>query len=129
MDGVVDRWWVVGCDESVPHFYRAKTGRSAVAAFRADLVEMERGSGVSLRDARFIVRRLEPHVIEGPLTAREACDLDLGWLWAIAICDESHSLSLEPTMPATRDDAVKWLGEERAIRMERAVRRWYGLDC
>lgn len=36
MESSVERWWMVGCDGSLPHFYRAATGRSAVAQFRAN---------------------------------------------------------------------------------------------
>lgn len=125
--GAATYWWMLGCDGSVPHFYRAPTGRSAVAQFRANLIEMERGSGASLKDARAIVRGLEPQVIEGPLTAEQAYTLDLGWLWAIAACDESHSLVLLPTRPLLRDEAVDHIGEGRVVRMERSARGWYGL--
>ena len=126
---MTDPWWMVGCDGSVPHFYQARTGRSAVAKFRANLIEMERGgAGVSLKDARLIVRWLEPHVSDGPLTAQQAYDLDLGWLWAIAVCDESHSLPLSPTGPVDRDFAVRELGEQRVTAMEREARRRYKLS-
>jgi len=120
-------WWMVGCDGSVPHFYQARTGRTAVAQFRANLIEMERGSGVSIKDARAIVRGLRPHVTEGPLTARQAYELDLGWLWAIAICDECRGAEVIPTGPASREKAVEGIGEERVIRMERSARKRYRL--
>lgn len=118
---------MVGCDGSVPHFYRASTGRSAVARFRANLVEMERGSGVSIKDARFIVRGLAPQMIEGPLTPEQACDLDLGWLWAIAACDAFHGTSMIPTRPLSREEAVDHLGEHRVKMMECAADRRYAV--
>jgi hypothetical protein len=98
-----------------------------VAQFRANLIEMERGSGVSLKDARNIVRGLEPQVIEGPLTAEQAYALDLGWLWAIAACDESHSITLIPTGPLSRDEAIRRIEDDQVVRMERSARRRYGL--
>lgn len=118
---------MVGCDGSLPHFYRAPSARSAVAAFRADLIEMERGgAGVSLKDARAIVRDLEPQVTRGPLTVEQAYELDLGWLLATAVCDESHALTLIPTRPMSRSEAIVHLGEDRVLRMERSTRRRYG---
>lgn len=122
-------WWMVGCEGSVPHFYQAPTGRSAVAQFRANLIEMERGgAGVSLKDARYIVRALNPHVIDGPLTAQQAYDIDLGWLWAIAICDEYHGSPMIPGGPAVRELAVERIGEERVTRMEHSARKRYLLN-
>lgn len=113
----------------MPHFYQAPTGRSAVAQFRANLIEMERGgAGVSLKDARYIVRALNPHVIDGPLTAQQAYDIDLGWLWAIAICDEYHGSPMIPGGPAVRELAVERIGEERVTRMEHSARKRYLLN-
>jgi hypothetical protein len=120
---------MVGCDGSVPHFYQARTGRSAVAEFRANLIEMERGgAGVSLKDARRIVGWLEPQVIDGPLTAEQAYEMDLGWLWAIAMCDEYHGTPMIPGGPATRQHAVERIGEDRVIRMEHSARERYRLN-
>lgn len=90
---------------------------------------MERGGAeVSLRDARIIVRGLQPHVIDGPLATREAFELDLGWTLATAVCDDNHALMLEPTGPTTRGAAVQRLGEERVAHMEQLARRRYGLE-
>jgi hypothetical protein len=124
--GTVMHWWAVGCDGSVPHFYEAPNGRNAVAQFRANLIEMERGSGVSLKDARIIVRGLEPQVLEGPLTAEEAYELDVAWLWAIAVLDESY-LMLTHTGGISRKEAVERIGEDRVARLERSARKRYGL--
>jgi hypothetical protein len=122
-------WWMVGCDGSVPHFYQARTGRSAVAKFRANLIEMERGgAGLSLKDARYIVRALEPQVIDGPLTAQQAYDVDLGWLWATAMCDQHLGAEVIPSGPATRGQAVDYIGEDQVIRMERSARKRYRLN-
>jgi hypothetical protein len=122
------RWWVVGCDGSMLHFYEAPTSRSAVAAFRANLVEMERGSGVSIRDAQFIVRGLQPHVVEGPLTTQQAYELDLGWTWAICWADGFHGTSVSPVGPIDRATAASRLGEQTTARLERSARVRYGLD-
>lgn len=117
---------MVGCNGSVPHFFRACTGRSAVAEFRARLIEMERGgSGVSLKDARYIVSGLQPHVIEGPLTPEEAYRLDLGWRWSIAVGDASGG-RCSPAGPVSREVAVRWLGEDRVASMERQAAQRYG---
>jgi hypothetical protein len=115
--GTVMHWWAVGCDGSVPHFYEAPNGRNAVAQFRANLIEMERGSGVSLKDARIIVRGLEPQVLEGPLTAEEAYELDVAWSY----------LMLTHTGGISRKEAVERIGEDRVARLERSARKRYGL--
>lgn len=121
------RWWMVGCEGSVPHFYAAPSGRSAVAEFRSNLMTMERScSGVSLRDARTIVRGLAPHVLEGPLTTQQVYELDRGWSWAIAVCDRYDGVI--PTSPCSRETAVHHLGEERTLRLERSAQQRYGLD-
>lgn len=123
-----DAWWMVGCDGSVPHFYQGRGARNAVAKFRANLIEMEReANGLSIKDATFVVRGLRPEALQGPMTAKQAYDLDLGWLWAIAVCDGYHGTPVNPTGPLSREDAVERLGKDRVERMERGARRFYGL--
>jgi hypothetical protein len=120
------KWWAVGADGTVLHFYAAPTGRQAVARFRAALVEGDHGNGWSWRDARARVRGMNPHVVEGPLTAEQARELETGWTWAETIADErSGGLVVLPSGPVTREEAVKHLGEEQTARLETRVRARY----
>lgn len=125
------RWWMVGCHGSEPHFFSADTGRSAVAQFRAHLVEMERqGAGLSIRDARYVVSGLNPCVLEGPLTTERAFELDLGWVLARHIADGQTGFEVNAINPITPTEALKHhLDADTVNRLEHNARQRYGLPA
>ncbi|MEU5298023.1 hypothetical protein [Streptomyces umbrinus] len=125
MVGDIRRWWVVSGDGMVNHYYEALAARSALARFRADLIESFRGGDCTKTDATLKVRALDLRVLQGPLTTEEACADETGWTWAEAISDESHATAQAPVAPSTRALAVEKLGEARTDRLEANVRRRY----
>jgi hypothetical protein len=118
-------WWVVSGDGMVNHYYPAPTGRSARATFRADLIEGFHSGGFTRAEAILKVRGLNLVILRGPLTTEEAYQDVLGWTWAETICDQNHATEVIPLRPASREDAVAVLGEDRTALIEHQLRTRY----
>lgn len=119
------RWWIVSGNGMVNHYYEAPTGRSALSRFRADLIDGFRSGDFTKADAIRKVRALDLAVLAGPLSTDQAMADELGWSWAEAICDSNHAAELIPSGPATRDEAIRRLGQDRAERWESMIRFRY----
>jgi hypothetical protein len=128
------RWWICDlADETSPggHLYEAPNARSALAKFRADMVEHYLAAATSRTHARDIVRANRPRVYGGPLTAAEAFEHELGWAWAWEMCSPKYRSDVycSPDGRATRDEAVMILGERITALMERQAGDVYGLSA
>lgn len=128
------RWWLVDLSEDgVPghHLFEGATARSALAAFRASMTEFFVPAAGSRRMAREMVRVNRPVVCDGPFTDAEACAHETGWAWAWEMCRGRYtgSLMTHPVAPADRAIAVRILGEEKALRMERQVAESFGISA
>lgn len=121
-------WWMLGGGHGMSYqFFRAPTGRNALKQLRHLLMVQFHDSGVSWRGAAFSVRDMNLHVVEGPLTPREAYDLDLGWSLAENAADARGGGPWIPTSPISREEAVRRLGEDTVRRFEMLLRRKYDL--
>lgn len=122
------RWWFCGAAVwPAMSPYEAPNGRSALAAYRADLVAAEMVNGRSRRWAVDIVRAAGLEVVRGPLSTEDAYALDLGWQLAWAISD-AHSGRGVPVSPASASDAARWLPARLVKVITAGVGRTFALD-
>ncbi len=108
------RWWVVGAAAwEGTALYAAKTGRSALAAYRRDLIEQDVANGLSRRDAAESIRCSGLRVVEGPLPTPVAFEREFGWALAFAVTRrmEGGAGRQSPVSPASIEDCVGWLTE------------------
>jgi hypothetical protein len=117
------RWWFVGSvlDQSIAA-YEARSGRSAVAAMRRDVVDAEVANGASQREAVARVQAAQLHVVDGPHTTPEAYERELGWALAWEMCQWSTNV---PLTPASVEDAVPQLGAAKVERIRQQVLSLY----
>lgn len=119
-------WWMAGCDGRVPIFYSEKSSGRALAACMADLVEEKMKEGIELNLIQEAIHAMNPRVIAGPLSLRQAYELALGWGWAAsAALQENRDVPVEPI---GREEAVSILGEQKTLVLESRLRERYGMS-
>lgn len=123
-------WWVVDLKAGTApggHLIQALDRYKAEYEFRNLMIRQYRNGGDTWADAWERLRVNEPVVHHGPLTTREAFEYDVSWRWAEAIATTGayRSLCGEPEAPVTRKVALKQLGKERALLLERQTANVY----
>lgn len=125
-DGITDdgrRWWFIGADTwPTVTSYAATSARSAIAAFRRDLADVERYNGTSRRETTAFLQACRLHVVAGPLTTPEAYELDLGWALAWEACRWTSHV---PRSPATPEQCKPMLDDRQIESVRANTRRAY----
>lgn len=126
------RWWVVGAISWHGWMiYQAPNGRSAVAAYRRDILAAERLNR-PVTEARLLVQHAGLHVVAGPLTTPAAYELDL----ARSLADEITRWSTEeihvpigaPIHPDDMAELIRRAGADKADRVRKVVRAQYATE-
>ncbi len=129
--GIVDdgrRWWAVqGNVWSSPWRIEASTGRSAAAALKREIFDVEtRANGESRRYARMLVRSQEIACVGGPYTTPVAFNLDLRWYLAWEIVNTHASITTASGPIDSLDDCYPWLTEQQvAARIKVVTDRYH----
>lgn len=105
-----------------PSAVAATNARTALSAYRRDLLKAEVANGRSRRETVAWLRGAELHVVNGPLSTPEAYERELGWALAWEMCRWSTDV---PEAPVTEQACRPRLSDERIARVRDQVRKTF----